>query len=87
MMNSLYKDTRKILEHNHTRGRSRRIAKSLQESILIAFDFIWKEFLSDRNLATLLDLPLILSVDADIGILLKLLLITIMVQRVLDKSK
>ena len=32
--------------------------KFLQESILIAFDFIWKIWLSDRNFATLLDLPL-----------------------------
>ena len=38
-----------------TRGRSRRIAKFLQESILIAFDFIWKVLLSGINFATLLD--------------------------------
>ena len=37
------------------RGGSRRVAKSLQESILIAFDFIWKVLLSDRIFATLQD--------------------------------
>ena len=38
---------------------SRRVlGKFIQESILIAFDFIWKELLSNRNLATLLDPPL-----------------------------
>ena len=41
------------------RGGSRRVAKFLQESILIAFDFIWKVLLSDRNFATLLDPPLV----------------------------
>ena len=40
------------------RGGSRRVAKFLQESILIVFDFIWKILLSSRNFATLLDLPL-----------------------------
>ena len=37
---------------------SRRVlGKFIQESILIAFDFIWKELLSDRNFANLLDPP------------------------------
>ena len=40
------------------RGGSRRVAKSLQESILIAFDLKWKVSLSNRNFATLLVLPL-----------------------------
>ena len=40
------------------RGRSRGVAKFLQESLLIAFDFIWEILLSDRNFATLLDPPL-----------------------------
>ena len=31
------------------RDESRSAAKFLQESILIAFDFIWKALLSDRN--------------------------------------
>ena len=35
-------------------------SKSLQESILTAFDFIWKALLSDTNFATHLDPPLIL---------------------------
>ena len=39
-------------------GESRRVAKFLQESILITFDFMWKVLLSDRDFATLLDLPL-----------------------------
>ena len=38
---------------------SGRVAKFLQESILISFDFIWKVLLSDKNFATLLDPPLI----------------------------
>ena len=41
------------------RSRSRRIAKFLRESVLIAFDFIWRVLLSDKNFATLLDPPLI----------------------------
>ena len=45
-----------------TKGGSRRVAKCLQESILIAFDFILKVLpkvlLSDRIFATLLDVPL-----------------------------
>ena len=32
-----------------SRGGSRKVAKSLQESVLIAFDFIWKVLESDRN--------------------------------------
>ena len=40
------------------RGGSRRVAKFLRESILIAFDFIWKVVLSDRSFATLLDPPM-----------------------------
>ena len=43
------------------RGGSRRVAKFLQESILIALDFIWKVLLSDRNFATLLGPPLYFS--------------------------
>ena len=39
------------------RGGSRRVAKFLQESILIAFDFTWKVLLSDRNFAKFLDPP------------------------------
>ena len=35
------------------------MAKFLQESILIAFDFIWKVLVSDRNFANLLDPPLL----------------------------
>ena len=35
-----------------------RVAKFLRESILIAFDLVWKALLSDRNFATLLDPPL-----------------------------
>ena len=34
-----------------SRGGSRRVAKFLQESILITFDLIWKVLLSDRNFA------------------------------------
>ena len=34
-----------------SRGGSRRVAKVLQESILITFNFIWKVLLSDRNFA------------------------------------
>ena len=40
------------------RGGSRKVAKFSQENILIAFDFIWKVLLSDRNFTTLLDPPL-----------------------------
>ena len=40
------------------RGGSSRVAKSLQESILITFDFIWKVMLSDRYFSALLDPPL-----------------------------
>ena len=35
------------------RGGSKRVAIFLQENILIAFDFIWKVLLSNRNSATL----------------------------------
>ena len=35
------------------RGGSKRVAKFLQENIFIAFDFIWRVLLSDRNFATL----------------------------------
>ena len=42
-------------------GGSRWVAKFLQESTLITFDFIWKVFLSDRNFDTLLDQPLVNS--------------------------
>ena len=41
-----------------SRVGSRRVAKFLQERILIAIDLIWKVWLSDRNFATLLDPPL-----------------------------
>ena len=41
----------------YNRG-SRRVEKFLQESILIAFDFILEVLLSDRSFATLLDPPL-----------------------------
>ena len=37
------------------RGGSRKVAKSLQESIIIAFDFIWKILLFDKNFVILLD--------------------------------
>ena len=37
------------VEKPHTRGGSRRVAKFLQESILIAFDLVWKLLLSDTN--------------------------------------
>ena len=47
-----------ILKKSLIRGRCGRPANFLQESILIAFDFIWKVLLIDRNFATLLDLPL-----------------------------
>ena len=40
------------------RGGSRRVAKFLQESISIAFDFIWNVLFSDRNFDTLLDVSL-----------------------------
>ena len=43
-----------------TTGGCKRVAKLLQESILIAFEFIWKVLLSDRNFATPLD-PLLLA--------------------------
>ena len=43
------------------RDGSRWVAKSLQESILIDFDFIWKVLLSNRNFATLIDPPLSLD--------------------------
>ena len=36
----------------------RRVEKFLQESVLIAFDLLWKVLLPDRNFATLLDPPL-----------------------------
>ena len=36
-------------------GGSRWVAKCLQESVLIVFNFIWKVCLSDMNFATLLD--------------------------------
>ena len=42
------------------RGGSRRVENFLQESILIAFGFIWKVLLSVRNFATLLDRPLVI---------------------------
>ena len=41
-----------------SRGGSRWVAKLLQESILIVFDFIRKASLSDKNFATLLDPPM-----------------------------
>ena len=41
-----------------SRGGSRRVAKLLQESILIAFDSIWRVLLSGKNFATLIDPPL-----------------------------
>ena len=47
-----------LFQHGKSiRGRSRRVAKFLQERILIAFDFIWKvsQLSDDRNFATLLD--------------------------------
>ena len=50
------------------RGGSRRVAKYLQESILITFDLIWKSLLFDRHFATLLlDLPLkdVLNINID----------------------
>ena len=34
------------------RGGSRSAANFLQESILIAFDYLWKVLLSDKNFAT-----------------------------------
>ena len=42
-----------------SRGGSRRVEKFLQESILIAFDFIWKVLHSTRKFATLLDPPMV----------------------------
>ena len=36
---------KKVLVSSLNRGRSRNVAKSLQESILIAFDLIWKVLL------------------------------------------
>ena len=48
----------KCRERERARGGSRRVANFLQESILIAFDFIWKVMLSDTNFATLPDPPL-----------------------------
>ena len=45
-------------ENRLFRGRSRRVAKLLQESIFIAFDFKWKVMLFNRNFATLPDPPL-----------------------------
>ena len=47
------------------------IAKFLQETILIAFDFIWKVLLSGRKFATLLDPPLSTEQDIQISSLLK----------------
>ena len=47
-----------IVVAGEIRGGSRKVAKSLQESILIDFDFIWKVLLSHRSFATLLDPPL-----------------------------
>ena len=49
------------------------VAKFLQESILIAFDFIWKLFLSNRNFATLLDPPLNTDFKMVLGLLHKTL--------------
>ena len=43
------------------KGGSRVVPKFLQESILIAFDLIWKVLLSDKNFATPLDPPLLLG--------------------------
>ena len=40
---------------------SRSVAKFLQESILIAFDFIWRLLFSSKNFASFLDPPLGLS--------------------------
>ena len=40
-------------------GDLERVAKFLQESILIDFDFIWNLLLSDRNFANLRDSPLL----------------------------
>ena len=40
------------------RGGSRKAAKLLKVSILIAFAIIWKVLLSNRNVATFLDPPL-----------------------------
>ena len=45
-------------EEKYNRGGSRRVGKVLQESVLIAFDFIWIVLLSDKNFAILLDPPL-----------------------------
>ena len=39
-------------------GDQERVANFLQESILIAFGFIWKVLLSVKNFATFLDRPL-----------------------------
>ena len=47
------------------RGGSRRVAKFLQKSTLIALDLIWKVLLSDRNFATLLVPPLYFSIVID----------------------
>ena len=55
------KGIKKVVTQNFAiaRGRFRRVIKFLQESISIAFDFIWKVMLSGINFATLLDPPLI----------------------------
>ena len=47
-----------VKEGTVARGGSRRVAKFLLESIIIAFDLIWKVWFSDINFATLLDPPL-----------------------------
>ena len=52
-----------IKGNNVFRGGSRRVAKFLQESILIAFDFLWKVLLPDRNVATLPDSPLVFTMN------------------------
>ena len=55
-----YLKTYELLASSNTwnfRGGSKRVARFLQESTLIALDFIWKVLLSDRNFATLLDPP------------------------------
>ena len=50
----------KLLVTNMIRSGSRSVAKFLQESIFIAFDFIWNVWLFDINFATLLDPPLMI---------------------------
>ena len=49
------KKTRKIRTYTSKDSvADRKVAKFLQESILIDFDFIWQVLLSDRNFATFL---------------------------------